>query len=233
MKIPAFVLSALAAVLVLAVPLFVPATATVVTAVLSLGLLVALVAALFPVVTGLGAPIATSCVLALSGGAALASTLLARTDEPLLWWPAVVGVTVLALFIVQLLRGHEATDRVTSLASAIAAALLIDSAAGWIPWYLDLVPSAEGPSPTALLCGGVGVVLALLVALALGRRGDTGWGAPDPSSTRRERGNHAAEPVRLAGEDEQRPVGLSIAAAVAAVTGIGMPVLLIGRPLLG
>ncbi|RKW71447.1 hypothetical protein [Galactobacter caseinivorans] len=240
MRIPTFLLSALAAVVVLAVPFALPEQLFTGGVVVVVALLTATVSALFPRITGLGAPLAVSCVLALSGGTAIATTVLAPAPLRLLWWAVVLGFTVLALFLVQLLRGTGAQDRVTSVATAIAGAFMVDSSAGWVAWYLDLSRGMDGWRPAAWLCAGVGVLLALAVAWALNRRVDSGWGAPEPSATRARSGRRASRagsprmaPATLPDAAAEPGALLSVGSALTAVLAIGLVLDLIARPLLG
>lgn len=237
MRIPTFVLSALAAVVVLAVPFVVPQQLFSGSVVVVVALLTATVSGLFPRITGLGAPLAVSCVLALSGGAAIATSAAAAQPQRLLWWAVILGFTVLALFLVQLLRGTTAENRVSSLGSAIAGALIVDSSAGWVAWHLDLARGLEGWRPMAWLCAAVGVVLALAVAWALNRRVDTGWGAPESPRAATGTGRRAASartaPVAVPDAAAEPGALLSVGSAASAVLSIGLVLDLIARPLLG
>lgn len=236
-RIPTFLLSALAAVVVLAVPFVVPPQLYTGSVVVVVALLAATVSALFPRITGLGAPLAVSCLLALSGGAAIATTVLAPAPQRLLWWALVLGSSVLALFLAQLLRGTGATDRVSSLALAIAGAFVVDSGAGWVAWYLDLARGIDGWRWAAWLCAAIGVLLALAVTWALNRRVDAGWGAPEAaqSSTGRRAAHAEQQPAVGAVPDDAARPGLlhSSASAVSAVLAVGLVLDLIARPLMG
>ena len=182
MRIPSLLLTIVAAAAVLLVPTVVPAGAATPAAALVLGLLVGAVAGVWPRVTGLRPALASSAVLALSGGAALATSLALPIDAALAWWPACLAVGLLLMFVVQLLRGHEAQGKVGALSAGAAGLLVVVSAAGWGVWLRQAGELGSLPSGALWAAGGSIVALGLL-AVALLRSVISGWGAEQADET--------------------------------------------------
>lgn len=212
-RIPSLLLTMVAAAAVLLVPTVVPAEAATAASAVALGLLVGIVAGAWPRVTGLRPALASSAVLALSGGAALATSLALPLDVALAWWPACLAVGLLLTFVVQLLRGHEAQGKVGALSAGAAGLLVVVSSAGWGVW-LRQAGSLSEVSAGALWAAG-GSVLALgLVAAALLRSVTNGWGAESSAAP-----GEARRLGRLAW----------IAAGLACVLAAGLPAALISQ----
>jgi len=177
----------LAALVVLAVPVLVPAAALTAAAVIAVALIAAIAAALVPRVLGVGAPLVTTAVLALAAGGALVAVTLAPDTAPLQWWPLAPAASVLVLFVLQLLRGAEATQKVDSLARGIAAVLCLTSAAGWVVVARGAVLADS--RAWIIVTGLVAWVLAGLLGWGLGR---AAGGAPVASQGRAARAVGAA-----------------------------------------
>ncbi|MDR2257048.1 MAG: hypothetical protein LBE25_13790 [Arthrobacter sp.] len=176
MRIPSLILTMVAAAAVLLVPTLVGIDAALPAAAVSLGLLVGAVAGLWPRVTGLRPSLVSSAVIALSGGAALATSLALPLESALSWWPACLAVGLLLAFVVQLLRGHEAEGKVAALAASGSAHVIVASSAGWGVWLRQAGAWDEIPAGSWWAAGGSVLALGLL-ACVLVLSLSNGWGA--------------------------------------------------------
>ena len=231
-RISSLVIGALLALAALLSPVAFPDASAVLAAVIAASLAAAIVAALWPRLSNMAPWLPSSAVLALAGGAAIGLAVVGPATAPLLLWSVCLGIATLALFVVQLLRGHGAKGRVDSMAAGIAGLLIVASGAGWVAWHRQLATTPQDHLFRALAVAGVLAIIAVLVAYALTKPRGVVLLVVEASA---QESSEPSTPEGAAAELEApapRSHLDSLAVGIAAVVAIGVPVDLLSRALI-
>lgn len=246
MRIPAYLFGLLASLVLLAVPSALEDTARGAAAIVCVALLAGVTCAVLPRMVALGAWTWTSVILALAAGAGIVAVALAPERSALQWWPLAPAGAVLALFVLQLLRGADAERKIDSLAGGVAVALCVTSAAGWVAVlrdHLGTPGSDHGLRWSVILVSAVGLVLAVGVSLLLARgtaarrNGHAAVPGQDASMPRQDPSvpgqdlSVPAQDLSRSGQEAAAPDGRlrGMAVALSAVCAAGAPVALVCR----